>query len=170
MVEYFIDRGVLGVTKDVQHPVLEYTTESVAPGTRWKFDSSGSLVIPVMPPTLLSVCRLVQVYYVLKVNPKKTFSCQKKSTNWLLSKIKLKKKVNLKFALNELNFCSIRVDIFLLCGPFLEHWLFYMKLAIPNKYLVNYHFNFIVCWDVVSLVPLSSGKGQKWRKERDRSA
>lgn len=66
-VEYFIDRGVLGVTKDIQHPVLEYTGDPVAPGTRWKFDSSQSLVVPVMPPTLIGVCRLLQIYYVLKV-------------------------------------------------------------------------------------------------------
>ncbi|XP_050700191.1 arrestin domain-containing protein 2-like [Eriocheir sinensis] len=67
-VEYFIDRGVLGVTKDLQHPVLEYTGDPVAAGTRWKFDSSQSLVVPVMPPTLIDVCRLLQIYYVLKVN------------------------------------------------------------------------------------------------------
>ncbi|KAK3849066.1 hypothetical protein Pcinc_044164 [Petrolisthes cinctipes] len=67
-VEYFIDRGVLGVSKDVQHPVLEYTGDPVAVGTRWKFDSSQSLVVPVMPPTLIGVCRLLQIYYVLKVN------------------------------------------------------------------------------------------------------
>ena len=66
-VEYFIDRGVLGVTKDLQHPVLEYTGDPVAAGTRWKFDSSQSLVVPVMPPTLIDVCRLLQIYYVLKV-------------------------------------------------------------------------------------------------------
>ncbi|ROT60734.1 Arrestin domain-containing protein 3 [Penaeus vannamei] len=67
-VEYFIDRGVLGVTKDIQHPVLEYTGDPVPAGTRWKFDSSHSLVVPVMPPTLVGVCRLMQIYYVLKVN------------------------------------------------------------------------------------------------------
>lgn len=67
-VEYFIDRGVLGVTKDLQHPVLEYTGDPVAAGTRWKFDSSQSLVVPVMPPTLINVCRLLQIYYVLKVS------------------------------------------------------------------------------------------------------
>ncbi|KAG7175696.1 Arrestin domain-containing protein 3-like 2 [Homarus americanus] len=67
-VEYFIDRGVLGVTKDVQHQVLEYAGDPVAPGTRWKFDSSQSLVVPVMPPTLIGVCRPLQIYYVLKVH------------------------------------------------------------------------------------------------------
>lgn len=66
-MEYFIDRGVLGVTKDLQHQVLEYTGDPVAAGTRWKFDSSQSLVVPVMPPTLIDVCRLLQIYYVLKV-------------------------------------------------------------------------------------------------------
>ncbi|XP_076052796.1 arrestin domain-containing protein 2-like [Oratosquilla oratoria] len=67
-VEYFLDRGVLGVSKDEQHAVLEYTGDPVPAGTRWKFDSTQSLVVPVMPPTLVGVCRLIQIYYVLKVN------------------------------------------------------------------------------------------------------
>lgn len=67
-VEYFIDRGVLGVTKEVQHAVLEYSGEPVRAHTRSKWDSAQSLVVPVMPPTLVGVCRLLQIYYVLKVH------------------------------------------------------------------------------------------------------
>ncbi|XP_046669540.1 arrestin domain-containing protein 3-like [Homalodisca vitripennis] len=67
-VEYFIDRGVLGVTKEVQHLVLEYRGDSVKPNTRHKWDSAQSLVVPVMPPSLVGICRLLQIYYVLKVN------------------------------------------------------------------------------------------------------
>ncbi|XP_063230472.1 arrestin domain-containing protein 2-like isoform X2 [Bacillus rossius redtenbacheri] len=67
-VEYFIDRGVLGVNKEAQHLVLEYKGDPVGPNTRSKWDSSQSLVVPVMPPTLVGVCRLLQIYYVLKVN------------------------------------------------------------------------------------------------------
>lgn len=66
-VEYYLDRGVLGVTKDLQHSVLEYTGDPVGSGSRCKFDSSQCLVVPVIPPTLVSVCRLIQIYYVLKV-------------------------------------------------------------------------------------------------------
>jgi hypothetical protein len=67
-VEYFIDRGVLGVNKEIQHLVLEYKGEAVRPNTRSKWDSAQSLVVPVMPPSLVGVCRLVQIYYVLKVS------------------------------------------------------------------------------------------------------
>ncbi|XP_059468819.1 arrestin domain-containing protein 2-like [Neocloeon triangulifer] len=67
-VEYFIDRGVLGVTREVQHPVLEYRGEPVKPGTHAKWDSAQSLVVPTMPPSMVGVCRLLQLYYVLKVN------------------------------------------------------------------------------------------------------
>lgn len=66
-VEFFIDRGVLGVNKEASHTVLEYRGEQIPPHTRHKFDSSNSLVVPVMPPTLVGVCRLLQMYYVLKV-------------------------------------------------------------------------------------------------------
>ncbi|XP_042908083.1 arrestin domain-containing protein 2 [Parasteatoda tepidariorum] len=66
-VEFFIDRGVLGNTKEANHTVLEYRGDPISPNTRSKFDSSSSLVVPVMPPTLIGVCRLLQIYYVLKV-------------------------------------------------------------------------------------------------------
>ncbi|XP_023232199.1 arrestin domain-containing protein 2-like isoform X2 [Centruroides sculpturatus] len=66
-VEFFIDRGVLGINKEVNRTVLEYKGDAIHPHTRSKFDSSNSLVVPVMPPTLMGVCRLLQIYYFLKV-------------------------------------------------------------------------------------------------------
>lgn len=66
-VEYFIDRGVLGVTKELQHVVLEYIGDIVKPNTRTKWDSNQSLIVPTMPPTVVGVCRVLQIYYVLKV-------------------------------------------------------------------------------------------------------
>ncbi|RWS09522.1 vitellogenin-3-like protein [Dinothrombium tinctorium] len=65
--EFFIERGVLGLNKETNHTVLEYRGDIIAPHTRSRFDSSNSLVVPVMPPTLLGICRLLQIYYVLKV-------------------------------------------------------------------------------------------------------
>lgn len=66
-VEYFIDRGMLGVTKELQHSVLEYRGEEVGPHSHRNWDSGGTLRLPVMPPSLVGVCRLLQIYYVLKV-------------------------------------------------------------------------------------------------------
>lgn len=75
-VEYFIDRGVLGVNKEIQHLVLEYKGDAVSPNTRSKWDSAQSLVVPVMPPSLVGVCRLLQIYYVLKVSHRTTLKCR----------------------------------------------------------------------------------------------
>jgi hypothetical protein len=75
-VEYFIDRGVLGVNKEIQHLVLEYKGEAVRPNTRSKWDSAQSLVVPVMPPSLVGVCRLLQIYYVLKVSHSTITECR----------------------------------------------------------------------------------------------
>ncbi|XP_022257211.1 uncharacterized protein LOC106472987 [Limulus polyphemus] len=66
-VEFFIDRGVLGINKETNHTVLEYRGDPIEPQTRSRFDSTNSLVVPVMPPTLIGICRLLQMYYVLKV-------------------------------------------------------------------------------------------------------
>ncbi|KXJ73470.1 hypothetical protein RP20_CCG015794 [Aedes albopictus] len=61
--EFFVERGVLGVTKEVQHLVLEYKGELVP--SRDHQDTCASLRIPTVPTTLMGVCRLVQIYYML---------------------------------------------------------------------------------------------------------
>ena len=66
-VEFTIHRGVLGASKELQFVVLEYRGDPVQPGLRSKFDSSQSLVLPSMPTTLVGVCRLINIYYVLHV-------------------------------------------------------------------------------------------------------
>lgn len=67
-VEYYIDRGVLGVSKEVSHTIFEYRGAPVPAHNRTKWDSQQNLVVPTMPPTLIGVCRLIQLYYVLKVS------------------------------------------------------------------------------------------------------
>lgn len=67
-VEYIIPRNVLGITKELSHLVLELTGDWVKPATHTKWDSSESLVLPVMPPSILGSCRLIHIYYVLRVS------------------------------------------------------------------------------------------------------
>lgn len=66
-IEFFIDRGVLGTSREQQKMVLEYKGDPVQPGSAIKWDSAKTMVLPVCPPTLIGVCRLIQIYYVLKV-------------------------------------------------------------------------------------------------------
>lgn len=68
-VHYSVERGMLGVQnqKEVQHLVLEYIGEPIQTGCESQWDSADGLVLPVMPPTLIGNCRLLQIYYVLKV-------------------------------------------------------------------------------------------------------
>ncbi|XP_050315045.1 arrestin domain-containing protein 3-like [Anthonomus grandis grandis] len=66
--EFFIDRGVLGVSKDLKNVVLEYKGNPVKPHKRIKWDSGTVLVIPPVPTTLVNICRLIQVFYVLTVS------------------------------------------------------------------------------------------------------
>ncbi|XP_063923646.1 uncharacterized protein LOC135137824 [Zophobas morio] len=66
--EFVIDRGVLGVSKDLKHHVFEYRGSNVKLHSRSKWDGSNSLVLPPMPTTLVGICRLVQIYYVLSVS------------------------------------------------------------------------------------------------------
>lgn len=81
-VEYFIDRGPLGVGKDIHHLILQHIGSDIEPDSDVRFSSSpetssviptdtkektSKLIIPVCPPTLIGMCRLIQIYYVLKV-------------------------------------------------------------------------------------------------------
>lgn len=68
-VHYSVERGMLGVQnqKEVQHSVLEYIGEPIRTGCESQWDSADGLVLPVMPPTLIGNCRLLQIYYLLKV-------------------------------------------------------------------------------------------------------
>ncbi|GAV03900.1 hypothetical protein RvY_14266-2 [Ramazzottius varieornatus] len=81
-VEYFIDRGPLGVGKDIHHLILQHVGSDIEPDSDVRFSSSpvtssviptdtkektSKLIIPVCPPTLIGMCRLIQIYYVLKV-------------------------------------------------------------------------------------------------------
>ncbi|KAH7718895.1 Protein ARRD-6 a [Aphelenchoides avenae] len=67
-IEYRIDRGA-GEVKSVVSTVLEYRSPNVAANAQQKFDSSQDqlpIKIPVVPPTTVGVCRIMQVYYILK--------------------------------------------------------------------------------------------------------
>ena len=67
-VEYHISKGVLGLSKEVSHKVWEYKGPTVQPHHSETFhDLHTHLQVPVMPPTLSEVCKLMELYYVLKV-------------------------------------------------------------------------------------------------------
>ena len=63
-----IQRGVLGLSKQSSHVVLEYRGDEINVDSRSKFDSGNSLEIPTMPPTIdADVCRLMSISYTLKI-------------------------------------------------------------------------------------------------------
>ncbi|KAL4236706.1 hypothetical protein ACF0H5_005090 [Mactra antiquata] len=67
-VEYYMNKGVLGIMKSVSHAVWEYQTEPVRPNHNQKFDKLlEDLQVPVVPPTLIDICGLTQIHYMLKL-------------------------------------------------------------------------------------------------------
>lgn len=66
LCEFFVERGVLGVTKEIEHLVLEYKGEQV--NSNDKSEASSCLRVPSLPTTMVGVCRLVQIYYTLTVS------------------------------------------------------------------------------------------------------
>ncbi|XKL64211.1 hypothetical protein PGB90_004297 [Kerria lacca] len=60
--------GVLGMSKEINHLILELTGDAVKPNTQTKWDSADSLVVPIMPPSLLGICKLIHISYILKVS------------------------------------------------------------------------------------------------------
>ncbi|KAK7101239.1 hypothetical protein V1264_024052 [Littorina saxatilis] len=67
-VEFFINKGVLGLTKEIKHVIAEAESERVAPHNSSTLHSlSDRLHVPVCPPTMVEVCGLVQIYYSLQL-------------------------------------------------------------------------------------------------------
>ncbi|XP_076462587.1 arrestin domain-containing protein 3-like [Babylonia areolata] len=67
-VEFFINKGVLGLVKEVKHVIVEAETERVAPHHSATLHSLiDKLRVPVCPPTMVDVCGLVQIYYCLQM-------------------------------------------------------------------------------------------------------
>ncbi|CAI4226900.1 unnamed protein product [Auanema sp. JU1783] len=67
-VEYYIEKGVLGENKSVTCTVFEHKSPPVAANSQGKYDSTleQPLRLPVVPPSLVGVTRLIQIYYVLR--------------------------------------------------------------------------------------------------------
>ena len=67
-VEYYMNKGVLGIMKTVSHTVWEYEAAPVRPHQTEKQDKlHEALQVPVVPPSLIDMCGLIQIHYVLKV-------------------------------------------------------------------------------------------------------
>ncbi|CAJ0569981.1 unnamed protein product, partial [Mesorhabditis spiculigera] len=68
-VEYFIEKGVLGESKSQVCTVFEHKSPAIAANSTGKYDSTleHPIRLPVVPPTLIGVCRLIQIYYILRV-------------------------------------------------------------------------------------------------------
>jgi hypothetical protein len=75
-VEYRINKGPLGLSKDISHHVMEYRSPIISPHSVKSFhDLHRELQVPVMPPTLTDVCRVIEIYYVLRVSYHDTYKC-----------------------------------------------------------------------------------------------
>ncbi|CAI5443636.1 unnamed protein product [Caenorhabditis angaria] len=68
-VEIFVEKGLLGETKMMSAVVFEHKSPAVAANSQGKYDSTleQPIRLPVVPPTLVGVCRLIQIYYILRV-------------------------------------------------------------------------------------------------------
>lgn len=67
-VQFHINKGVLGQVKELSHVVWEYRGQTVKPHSSDLFSElHRALQVPVMPPTLTDVCKLIEIYYSLKV-------------------------------------------------------------------------------------------------------
>ena len=67
-VEFRINKGVLGLTKELNHKIWEFKGPTVAPhSTRSFHDLHKYLQVPVMPPTLAECCKVIEIYYIVKV-------------------------------------------------------------------------------------------------------
>ncbi|KAL3098417.1 hypothetical protein niasHS_003770 [Heterodera schachtii] len=72
-LEYRIDRGVIGTVadaKNIQSTAFEWRSFPIGEHSQFRLDAGQepSLKIPVLPPTMVGFCRLLQLYYVLRLH------------------------------------------------------------------------------------------------------
>ena len=71
-VEYRINKGVLGISKRVEQTVFEVTSDTVEAHTSCSFSNLQSqLKLPVVPPTMVDICRVLNIEYNLQVRNSK---------------------------------------------------------------------------------------------------
>ena len=57
------------MTKEISHLIWEYKGSIVPPHSTKHFqDLSKYLQVPICPPTLSEVCKVIELYYILKVS------------------------------------------------------------------------------------------------------
>ncbi|CEF71410.1 FI21816p1 [Strongyloides ratti] len=68
-VEIRIDKRNYSEQKLIQSLAMEYRSNAISESSRYNFDSTKEypIKIPVLPPTMIGNCRLIQIYYTLKV-------------------------------------------------------------------------------------------------------
>uniref|UniRef100_A0A0N5CCH2 Arrestin_N domain-containing protein n=1 Tax=Strongyloides papillosus TaxID=174720 RepID=A0A0N5CCH2_STREA len=68
-VEIRVDKRNYCEQKLIQSLAMEYRSNGIPESSRYNFDSTKEfpIKIPVLPPTMIGTCRLVQIYYTLKV-------------------------------------------------------------------------------------------------------
>ena len=67
-VTFRVNKGVLGITKDVEHKVWEVQGPTVAPHSSQTFnDLQQYLRVPTMPPTHVDICKVIEIYYSFQV-------------------------------------------------------------------------------------------------------
>ena len=68
-VEFRINKGVLGLSKEISHKVWEFRGSVVSPHNSREFhDLYQHLQVPICPPTVADVCKVLEIYYILKVS------------------------------------------------------------------------------------------------------
>ena len=63
-----INKGVLGITKDVEHKVFEVQGPTLAAHSSASFnDLLQNSPVPTMPPTHVDICKVIEIYYSFQV-------------------------------------------------------------------------------------------------------
>lgn len=81
-MDYRINKGSLTLNKEASHSVLELQSQPIQPHTADVFqDLHKHLRVPVMPPTMNDVCKLIEIAYILRV--RQNTDIHRRYTDWL---------------------------------------------------------------------------------------
>lgn len=68
IVQFKINKSETLITKEIRHVIMEHSSQAVRPHSSKNFnDLCEDLQLPVVPPTLTNVCRIIEIKYILSV-------------------------------------------------------------------------------------------------------
>lgn len=135
-----------------------YRSPSITPNSQGKYDSTleQPIRLPVVPPTLIGVCRLIQIYYVLRVTFSAIHLQQTRSLYAMIRSASLTKRATRAFTSS---FRSLWPPFLIGYPTHLNRWWSMVRMSLMSRFKIysetiwqrKWRFNFFLKYEIFTL-------------------